>query len=88
MRTIRKDAEYILEAKRHYSNSRLIFLGEATSLTYNLRTYAVHKAETDPVFFNWLFDDKDISAFGANLTKERKDEYNAWLMTLDVNFSQ
>lgn len=82
MRTIRKDAEAILAAKRLYSNSRLIFLCQAESETYTLRSYAVHKAETDPVFFNWLFDDKDISGFGSNLSEDRKREYELWLKTL------
>lgn len=82
MRTIRKDAEEILAAKRLYSNSRLIFLGEAKSDRYTLRTYSIHKAETDPVFFNWLFNDADISDFGSNLSNDRKAEYDSWLKTL------
>lgn len=82
MRTIREDAESILAAKRLYSNSRLIFLCQAESDTYTLKSYTVHKAETDPVFFNWLFNDKSISGFGGNLSDERKREYAAWLKTL------
>lgn len=80
MRTIRKDAEEILRAKMLYANSRMKFIGEP--VTYTLKTYAEHKAETDAIFFKFLFDNGNIADFGRNLTSEQVEEYREWLQKL------
>jgi hypothetical protein len=80
MRTIRIDAEDILRAKMLYANSRLRFIGE--HIVYTLKTYAEHKAETDAIFFKFLFNNSSIDDFGRNLTREQFEEYKEWLQKL------
>lgn len=86
MRSIRDNAEKILEENMNYANGaiKVKTIGKEVdrSTLFTLRTYVENEAKANPNFFKWLFDDYDITFFGTSLTKEQKEEYKTWLHDL------
>ena len=86
MRSIRENAEKILEENMNYANGQIKvkFIGKDADRfeLFTLRTYIEHEAKANPNFYRWLFDDNDITFFGTSLTKEQKEEYKTWLHDL------
>lgn len=86
MRSIRENAEKILEENMNYANGQIKvkFIGKDSDRfeLFTLRTYIEHEAIANPNFYRWLFNDYDITFFGTSLTKEQKEVYKTWLHDL------
>jgi hypothetical protein len=86
MRSIRENAEKILEETMNYANGQIKtkFIGKDADRfeLFTLRTFIEHEAKANPDFYKWLFDDYDITFFGTSLTKEQIEEYKTWLHDL------
>lgn len=86
MRSIRENAENILEENMNYANGQIKvrFIGKGADRfeLFTLGTYIEHEAKDNPNFYRWLFNDYDITFFGTSLTKEQKEEYKTWLHDL------
>lgn len=84
VRTIRDNAEQIMTENMHYANGQIKVnnMGknpENRKSYYDLKSYVENEAKANPNFFRWLFNDYDITYFGTSLSKEQKEEYQAWL---------
>ena len=87
VKTIRDNAETIMTENMHYANGQMKVnnMGkkpEERRSLFTLKSYIENEAKANPNFFRWLFDDYDITYFGTSLTKEQKEEYQAWLHDL------
>lgn len=84
MRTIRKTAKNVLRENVDYINELFERFGRSEDMFRidTLRKYTEWQALTNPDFFKWLFNDKNISSYGENLTGEQMNDYKTWLNDL------
>ncbi|MDO5525667.1 MAG: hypothetical protein Q4F85_06280 [Prevotella sp.] len=68
---IKNNAEQVI--REHYEEVE----GEIT-----LREYVECESQSDPDFFRWLFDDRDIEDFGINITSEQTEMFEDFLNNL------
>lgn len=47
-----------------------------------LREYVEREADSDPNFFRWLFDDRELGDFDFGLSDEQRDEYRDFIEEL------
>ena len=60
------------------------YLRSGKDYNSNLREYVETKADSDPGFFRWLFNNDNLDDF-ANLTEEQKEEYDDFLDVCEEN---
>lgn len=70
----------IRENYEEYRENCIIDYGECEM---SFTDYVKRESENDPDFFRFLFDDGDISDFGANLEEPRRAEFATWLEGLE-----
>ena len=61
------------------------YLRNGKDYNSNLREYVEAKADSDPNFFRWLFNNDNLNDFGTNLTDEQKEEYEDFLDVCEEN---
>lgn len=86
MKTIIDNAESVLQEEMQYFNEQIKyqFTGRCknNSDLFSLQSYALHESKSNPGFFKWLFDDPEITFFGTSLSRDQKEEFEAWLHDL------
>ena len=86
MRTIRENAEKVLEGNMNFANDQMKVSSqgknEKDNELFTLRSFAESEAKSNPNFFRWLFNDYSIEYNGVNMTDAQKAEYKDWLKSL------